>query len=67
MKNSSIRLDDRKKFFTLKVVMHWKRFPREAGDPFPGNVPHQLGWSFELHGLEEDVPVHARVVERDDF
>ncbi|KFV11411.1 hypothetical protein N340_09752, partial [Tauraco erythrolophus] len=32
LKEARFRLDIRKKFFTLRVMKHWKRLPREAVD-----------------------------------
>jgi len=57
------RLDIRKKFFTIRVVKHWHRLPREAV-PAPSLevFQGQVGWSSEQPGLGENVPAHGRGV-----
>jgi len=66
LKESRFRLDIRKKFFTVRVVRHWPRLPREAvADPslavfrtrLDGAVSNQVWWKVSLPmagGLERD-------------
>jgi len=43
VKESKFTLDTRKKFFTMRVVKHWNRFPREVmDDPFLGGIQGQI-------------------------
>jgi len=55
------RLDIWKKFFTMRVVRHWKRVTQKScGCPILGSVQGQVRWGFEQPGLVEVVPAHAR-------
>ncbi|KFV50580.1 hypothetical protein N341_00521, partial [Tyto alba] len=45
MKEGRFRLDVRKKFFTMRVVRHWNRLPREGG-----NVPSLEAFKARLDG-----------------
>jgi len=66
LKEGRFRLEIRKKFFTMSVVKHWKRFPREVvGAPslemfkarLDGALSNLVWWKMSLlmaGGLEPD-------------
>ena len=56
LKEGRIRLDIRKKFFTVSVVKHWHRLPGGSGCPIPGNIDVQVGRGSEQPHLVEDIP-----------
>ncbi|PKU40357.1 hypothetical protein llap_9343 [Limosa lapponica baueri] len=57
LKEGRFRLDIRKKFFTVRVVRHWNRLPREAAD-----APSLEVFKTRLDGALGGVPAHGRGV-----
>jgi len=66
LKEGRFRLDTRKKFFTMSVVKHWNRLPREAVDALSlavfkarldGALSNLVWWKMSMlmaGGLEPD-------------
>ena len=62
-----LRLNIRKKFFTVRVVRLEQVARRGCGCFHPGGVQCQAGWGCEQPGLEGGVPAYSRGLELDDL
>jgi len=67
LEEGRVRLSIRKKFFTVSVVRHWNRLPRDCECPLPGSFQGQDGWGSEQPGLVGGVPAYGRGLELGDL
>lgn len=62
LKETKFQLAIRKKSL-LRVVRHWKRFPRGVVDALSLEIQGQLGWGFEQPILVEGDPACDKEIE----
>lgn len=69
VKEGRFRLDMREICFTMRMVEHWNRLPREVVDPLPllGTLQVRSNEDLEEHDLVEDVPAGCTGVGLDDL